>query len=75
VTNIKKWKDKIRNSKQRNAATKRRKRELIYPITSFFKKRILKTINLMFKVSFNYEERKGYTEKEHTTMDSKINRI
>ena len=29
----------------------------------------------MFKVSFNYEERKGYTEKEHTTMDSKINRI
>jgi hypothetical protein len=42
-----------KNSKQRNAAIKRRKRELIYPIAFSFKKRILKTVNLMFKVSFN----------------------
>jgi len=49
----KKREDERRNSKQRNAAIKRRKRELIYPITSSFKKRILKTVNLIFKVSFN----------------------
>jgi len=53
VTKIHKREEKRRNSNQRNAAIERRKRDLIYPIALSFKKRILKTVNLMFKVSFN----------------------